>query len=224
MGEEQYGRGCQKMRAGKLSKLTQEQVKNLYDMQRNLNKKIFDKAQIIGNIEHDQNWLIKFANEALYESIELSNAIFEGDYQNEIVELVDVLHFILSMGLTLGVGDFIYPEFPQEDRIYRKDYDTIDNSLHNLQNSIAAISDCMPRKWWGKKTPDWNAATLEYHTLIYNFSYLVFDLGLTLEQVYDIYCQKNKINHKRQDEGYDLDHKTEDDNKTIEVEEIEYKD
>lgn len=205
------------MRAGKLSKLTQEQVKNLYDMQRNLNKKIFDKAQIIGNIEHDQGWLIKFANEALYESIELSNAIFEGDYQNETVELVDILHFVLSMGLVLKFDEFNATFLIEED-IYRKDEITIDARLHDLQNSIAAISDCTQRKWWGKKEVDWESAEIEYITLLYNFSYLVFDMGLTLEQIYDVYCQKNQVNHERQNKGYDLDNKTEDDNRGIIIE------
>jgi hypothetical protein len=39
--------------------------------------------------------------------------------------------------------------------------------------------------------------------------------GMTAEKVYDVYRQKHAVNLARQEQGYSMESKTEDDNRTI---------
>lgn len=82
-----------------------------------------------------------------------------------------------------------------------------------LNNSLVAmtaeIMECMESsgyKWW-KKLPEWdeeNVHNLKME-LIDILHFLVFGmsiLGMDDNEMWDLYLKKNKLNHKRQDNGY----------------------
>lgn len=94
-----------------------------------------------------------------------------------------------------------------------------------MEQEIAELKDCLNWKWWSKEYQkhkpldilDEQNLKVEIIDILHFLISVMQASGLTPEQVYNIYKQKNKINHKRQDNGYNHINKTEDDNKSIQV-------
>ena len=88
------------------------------------------------------------------------------------------------------------------------------NYVRAMQQELAELTDSVPWKWWAKYQEfDKHNAKIEVVDLFHFLISLDQVLGLSAEDVHDIYMQKNKVNFERQDSGYA--EKDEQDNKSI---------
>lgn len=102
-------------------------------------------------------------------------------YKNPLLEeYVDCLHFILSIGLEVGIHRF---DFDSLNPIY-KESDITTQFLYAIDFTIGLRDDdyCLE--------------------LLQTFLYLGEMLGFTWEQIEEAYYAKNQINHERQATGY----------------------
>jgi dimeric dUTPase (all-alpha-NTP-PPase superfamily) len=111
------------------------------------------------------------------------------EYYNPLLEeYVDCLHFILEIGLEIGLGTPEYPISELEDEIIPELY-LMKNDVTQMFNSVIFYAVMM-------KEDDY------YFELVNDFVNLGKMLGFTWEQIEHGYFTKNKINHTRQSEGY----------------------
>ncbi|OHE73250.1 MAG: dUTPase [Verrucomicrobia bacterium GWC2_42_7] len=83
------------------------------------------------------------------------------------------------------------------------------NYTRAMQQELCELVDSVPWKWWAKYQKfDEQNARVEVIDLFHFLISLAQVLGLSAEDVYNIYLQKNKVNHQRQESGYST--KTED--------------
>jgi len=90
-------------------------------------------------------------------------------------------------------------------------------------NELEELRDCTYWKHWcieakqGRRFAlhDLQNARVEVIDLLFFWVSLAQCVGLTAEDVYDLYLQKLKVNHKRQDDNYSMTTKTEADNRQI---------
>jgi len=99
----------------------------------------------------------------------------------------------------------------------------IDNYLKAMTNECEELRNCTFWKHWCKEAQqgrryelhDLQNARVEVVDMLHFWISLAQSVGLNAEEVFQLYCQKNKINHERQDTGYSMKEKDEDDNKEI---------
>lgn len=90
------------------------------------------------------------------------------------------------------------------------------NYCRAISQEIAELTDSVPWKWWAKyQTFDKQNARVEVVDLFHFVISLAQTLGLTAEDVYNLYTKKNKVNLQRQDSGYTV--KDEEDNRNVVV-------
>ena len=70
-------------------------------------------------------------------------------------------------------------------------------------------------KWWSKDSIDLQNIRVELVDLLHFLVSAMIAAGLTADKVHDLYCQKHAVNVARQESGYCLASKTEDDNRGI---------
>ena len=93
-------------------------------------------------------------------------------------------------------------------------------------NELEELRDCTFWKHWCKeakagerfKIHDLQNARVEVIDLLFFWVSMAQCVGLTAEEVHDLYTQKLSINHKRQDNDYSMKHKDEADNKAVTLE------
>ena len=84
------------------------------------------------------------------------------------------------------------------------------------RDKVAELVDSVPWKWWAKyQTFDKKNAKIEVVDLFHFLISLAQVLGMTAEDVFAVYTQKNKVNFERQDSGYQV--KDEQDNQKIQA-------
>lgn len=77
------------------------------------------------------------------------------------------------------------------------------NYCRALSQETAELVDSVPWKWWAKyQEYDKQNARVEIVDMFHFLISLAQVAGMTAEDVFAIYMQKNKLNHKRQDSGY----------------------
>jgi len=90
------------------------------------------------------------------------------------------------------------------------------NYTRALSQELSELIDSMPWKWWAKyQSFDEQNARVEVVDMLHFLVSIAQCLGMSAEDMYDIYLQKNKVNFERQDSGYTK--KDEADNKHIGV-------
>ena len=90
------------------------------------------------------------------------------------------------------------------------------NYCRALSQELAELTDSVPWKWWAKyQTFDKQNARVEVVDMIHFVVSLAQVLGLSADDVYDLYRKKNEVNFQRQDSGYA--EKDENDNKNLTV-------
>jgi dimeric dUTPase (all-alpha-NTP-PPase superfamily) len=88
------------------------------------------------------------------------------------------------------------------------------NYCRAMSQELAELTDSVPWKWWAKYQKfDKQNARVEVVDLFHFLISLAEVLGMTADDVYDLYTQKNKVNHQRQESGYTV--KDESDNKNL---------
>jgi len=99
----------------------------------------------------------------------------------------------------------------------------LNDLLIAMSNEIEELRDCTFWKHWcieaqeGRRFELFNLqnARVEVIDMFFFWMGLALALGLDAEKIKDLYEQKLKVNHKRQDNKYSMMDKTEDDNKQI---------
>ncbi len=88
------------------------------------------------------------------------------------------------------------------------------NYCRAMSQEIAELTDSVPWKWWAKyQKLDEQNARVEVVDLFHFLISLAQVLGMSADDVYEIYLKKNEVNFQRQDSGYTK--KDEDDSKHI---------
>lgn len=77
------------------------------------------------------------------------------------------------------------------------------NYTRALSQEISELIDSVPWKWWAKyQTFDVQNARVEAIDILHFLVSIFQVLGMSADDVFEIYCKKNAINHHRQDTGY----------------------
>lgn len=88
------------------------------------------------------------------------------------------------------------------------------NYCRAMSQELAELTDSVPWKWWAKyQKYDKQNAQVEVVDLFHFLISLALVLGLSADDVYNLYMQKNKVNWQRQESGYAV--KNEKDNEVI---------
>ena len=78
------------------------------------------------------------------------------------------------------------------------------NYIRAMQQELAELTDSVPWKWWAKYQEfDQQNARVEIVDLFHFLISLAQVMGMSADDVYDAYLKKNKVNHDRQDSGYE---------------------
>ncbi len=133
--------------------------------------------------------------------------------QNGKVEIVDILHFLVSLSQIVGVDPEPLPPFSVSANGDSFEACAIDAFL-----SIDKLQSSLKWKWWAKgggfKPEVARSAILDLWAVLFRIC-AVF--GLDFQELKKIYIAKNRINFERQRKNYNEDTKTEDDNRSIKV-------
>lgn len=218
-------------------------LSDIYAAQRSLNHRTvgFDVCTIEDEdtrLTWFRNYLTAFDQELkeLMESLD-RDAVVRGrpadgfvlDVNNAKVEVVDMLHFLVSLFQVVGepgIVDGKVPGAPVSFSTYLQalardhelalgvavttgDGDTAAmNQILLLHSTHAAVEtgrllDTVRWKWWARQTSRWDdARAVLYGELFPRWCLLVLGSGMDAAQVEDLYMKKNKLNFTRQDEGY----------------------
>lgn len=105
--------------------------------------------------------------------------------------------FELQEGLNSRCG-VVCENFTDEDKVK-----WILNFSRALQQECSELIDSTPWKWWAKyQAFDQQNAKVEIVDMLHFLVSLAQTMGMSADDLYNMYCQKNKINHTRQDSGY----------------------
>ena len=99
----------------------------------------------------------------------------------------------------------------------------INNYIAAMSNELEELRDCTYWKHWcaeakqGRRYElnDLQNARVEVIDMLFFWISLAQCVGLDADDAYNLYMQKLEVNHSRQDNGYSMAQKTEDDNKDI---------
>lgn len=195
----------------------------IFDAQAHLNTYTLGKLGVVYAdviARGDQTWIENY-RKAL--SAELTEFV-EEDMENGItgnaqIEIVDMLHFLVSL------SHFTNITWLDACKIINATHDTLqEDDMVLLAGPIAlqmflSLNDLMNAtkwKWWAAGGGyDNEAAQIVVASLWCQWFMYVRYADMSLEQVYELYMAKNKVNFERQDNGYNEDTKTEDDNQRI---------
>nr|WP_205094382.1 dUTP diphosphatase [Thalassobacillus pellis] len=157
--------------------------KSLFAMQEKLDRYIEEKQQL-----EDHDLFDRKVMALLVELGELANETRCFKFWSKkkaseksviLEEYVDGLHFILSLGLELGV---------RYEPKSVKDGEDLTTEFHNTFENIVAF-----------KT---NASEHYYQEMFNQFLKLGMGLGFSEHDIVKAYCDKNNVNYERQDTGY----------------------
>ena len=133
--------------------------------------------------------------------------------QNGKVEIIDILHFLVSLSQIVGVGPEETPPFSAGT-----DGDAFDACALRAFLALDELQGSLKWKWWAKgggfKPEKARSAILDLWAFLFRACAL---FGLDFDEFKAIYIAKNRINFERQRKNYNEDTKTEDDNRSIQV-------
>jgi dimeric dUTPase (all-alpha-NTP-PPase superfamily) len=172
--------------------MTLEQLKEMFQKQEELNEKYSGKEW--KEIPNSKFGLAVFTEVAEY--LESNTGVFKWwkpatiDKQNSIIEIVDVWHF--GMSLIIKNEEEIDFEYMMKyiDKEDKGDFSSSDDLLNNCTDFLNTL---MTR-------PD-DHRTLS-SDLIYLMTSMMQQVGIDWDTVYNVYAQKNALNHKRVEGGY----------------------
>ena len=79
---------------------------------------------------------------------------------------------------------------------------------------MSELIDSVPWKWWAKyQEYDIQNARVELVDILHFVVSLAQVMGMSADDVFELYTKKHELNHKRQDEGYTV--KDDSDNKAL---------
>jgi dimeric dUTPase (all-alpha-NTP-PPase superfamily) len=123
--------------------------------------------------------------------------------------LQDLFDKQMALNRRIGVNP---PDMNDEEKVR-----WVLNYTRAASQELAELVDSVPWKWWANYQEfDVQNAKVEVVDLFHFLISLAQVLGMDAGDVHDLYNQKNKLNFKRQDDGYAT--KDEDDNRALNVE------
>ncbi|MEN6438246.1 MAG: dUTPase [Syntrophobacter sp.] len=195
-------------------------MREIFEMQRRLNLHTLanigkDFEQTMADPEQKPVWIENYRKALSAELAELIREVSENGIGsgNGKIEVIDILHFLVSLSQIVGVRPEETPEFstPENGVAFQECAIRTFLALDALQNSVKW-------KWWAKgggyKQEKAREAVLD---LWKAFTLTCGLFGLGFAEVKSIYVQKNRVNFQRQDHNYNEDTKTEADNLAIRV-------
>ncbi len=134
---------------------------------------------------------------------ELGEAILAQGTDSFHEELIDALHFLTELAILSGVGPSEIEVPPPEPQLLtlRHDWSSV---LYVVLKDITHPINMLKAKPWKQS---WNPPDLEAYRqgirkAYTSFLHLLKASGIHLDEVYDLYVGKNKINHLRIQGGY----------------------
>ena len=99
----------------------------------------------------------------------------------------------------------------------------LNNYIAAMSNELEELRDSTFWKHWCREAKegrrfeihDLQNARVEVIDLLFFWISMAQCVGLSAEDVFELYRQKLHINHRRQETGYSMENKTEEDNKTV---------
>lgn len=192
-------------------------MKDIFELQWQLNahtlKKIgLDYGFTIRDPEGKSLWIENYRKALSAELAELIRDVqaFGIGSQNGRVEIVDMLHFLVSLShiVELTPEEAMESAFPEGQDFASLSIRTF-LGLDELQNSVKW-------KWWAKgggfKEEKARAAVIELWKCFHGWCSL---FEMRPDAVKALYVAKNEVNFRRQEEGYNEDTKTEADNQAL---------
>ncbi|MDA3872827.1 MAG: dUTPase [Kiritimatiellae bacterium] len=126
-------------------------------------------------------------------------------------EQPDMLQDLFDKQMSLNQRIGVNPRDMTEDEQVK----WILNYTRAASQEMAELIDSVPWKWWAKYQEfDVQNAKVEVVDLFHFIISLAQVLGMDAQDVHNLYNQKNKLNFKRQDDGYAV--KDENDNRGLE--------
>lgn len=159
-------------------------INELYKIQEDLNNRIVKEHNLDESKLSDDRFMA-----LLVELGELANETrafkywsLKGPSEKDVIieEFSDVLHFLLTIGIELDK-----PELSFYDKDSDQDLVLLFLSMYNDINIIRSLK-----------------SKFVYVRLYNTFMLIGQKLGFDEKDIYNSYLEKNKINHKRQDNGY----------------------
>lgn len=141
--------------------------------------------------------------------------------------MIDIWHFIMSLIQVSGTTYDQLIEFNENqisrfhdedlDGFFKSEYvDAIKSTRADLRQYLYEVITNLPWKHWSKTSsfsyPD---VFFAINKSMWAWFRIAKDMGIDSEKLHSVYVQKNAVNANRQNEGYGLKPKTEDDNKSI---------
>ena len=135
---------------------------------------------------------------------------WEADMKEIQMEAIDILHFVMNIGVELSIHESMCSVIEQE---FKHSVNTVyDSGIAaarglELVASITKLVDVFPWKTW-KKYPDINVEAIinsardQYVDVYMKTLKLCNAVGLDRQDIVNFYMAKNKENHARQDRGY----------------------
>jgi dimeric dUTPase (all-alpha-NTP-PPase superfamily) len=190
--------------------MEEKAMNDIFEMQRNLNEYIFSKQEICAtepwredpSDETKLEWIERIRMALSAELSEFALAIFNKDRSNAKEELIDMLHFLVSLSRVVDL-DSTFPETCINSPM--KSHDVKDTMLM-MMLQIDALRDCQHWKWW-RKNIDEEKCNTEYAEAVVQsmwpiFGTLCWFMGVDMDKLKKIYEIKNYENVRRQDNGY----------------------
>lgn len=106
--------------------------------------------------------------------------------------------FEKQIELNKKINPKLYDEI-KDPEIRRKWF--LNFELAMRQESAEAV-DSLNWKWWKKDEEDWDNIKVELVDILHFWVSMCTVAGLDSKEVFELYFKKNKLNHKRQNEGY----------------------
>lgn len=123
----------------------------------------------------------------------------------------DMLNHMFAMQAQLNKRIGVHTDQPMSDEERTK---WVLNYCRAMSQEMAELTDSVPWKWWAKYQKfDQQNARVEVVDLFHFLISLAQVLGMSADDVYKFYLEKNKVNFQRQDSGYTT--KDENDSKHI---------
>jgi len=198
--------------------MEQEGMREIFSLQMELNIQTLANAgkdfeSTMNDPEQRPVWIENYRKALSAELAELIREVRDHGLgtQNGKVEIIDILHFLVSLSQIVGIGPEDLPSFDAS-----RNGASFESCAIKAFLAIDELQNSLKWKWWAKgggfKPERAKSAILDlWKALACTCS--VFNLGFP--ELKKVYIAKNRINFERQRQNYNEDTKTEADNLSI---------
>lgn len=195
----------------------------IYSMQSDLNGRVLSKVGVdYGAIQCSAQgecpklaaeWVENYRKALSAEFVEY--LVSDLTTKNAKIEVVDSLHFLVSLSQIVGMPPLVAVECMSDTSRFNGV-----NLARAMLITLDALQSACPYKWWAiGEEFDLGEASAAICGLWSILSIMMGTVNMDFAQMHDLYRKKNAVNHARQDSGYDVRTKTDEDNESIEVSE-----